>query len=450
MDENESNKMNSNEGYFTPLPYLEASGQYNNSPQYPMLNEYSTEPAPANEAVSGEKRKSEEHVDASCKKRKQEISDEFDFSASPPANPWDESEMALGPTLSGEESNDAQEGVDLLSSNTSTQVKGHKSTEKQEVKSNHQEERESSTGRGYQHSHLVVNDTTASTSTSTPDSQTIDAEKLEQRRRLDEIVKDHIDDVGIVFDRPGAENAEDSEDNLWMMSGGLVTDPVQVQGLWDAKMPASGNVSEGSELKAANQNTSSLVEPSTFQGDNLAALTDGAHDSVEASSSSLSPNPSTTISSPTLHTKQARRRQSGNITHPTQIKGPLLPQYFDRVMPSVNPAFAPTTFRTNTQVHGSGREDTDEDEYDQPSASSHSSLRPASSPIPQPIDDLVTLVGIPGVDAPGTSTSNSTLSSSHRCRGRCVNRQLRLAEALARDRAVLQKEKELWTMMMGF
>ncbi|KAG4221457.1 hypothetical protein PC116_g30066 [Phytophthora cactorum] len=95
MDENESNKMNPNEGYFTPLPYLEASGQHNNSPQYPMLNEYSTEPAPANEAVCGEKRKSKEHGDASCKKRKQEISDEFNFSASPPANPsanpWDES-----------------------------------------------------------------------------------------------------------------------------------------------------------------------------------------------------------------------------------------------------------------------------------------------------------------------------------------------------------------------
>ncbi|KAG4221458.1 hypothetical protein PC116_g30067 [Phytophthora cactorum] len=273
--------------------------------------------------------------------------------------------MTLGPTLSGEESNDAQEGVDLLSSNTSTQVKGHKSTEKQEVKSKHQEERESSTSRGHQHSHLVVNDTTASASTSTQDSKTIDAEKLEQRRRLDEIVKDHIDDFNIVFDRPGAENAEDSEDNLWMMSGGMVTDPVQVEGLWDAKMPASGDASDGSELKAANQNTSSLVEPSTSRGDNLAALTDGAHDSVEASSSSLSPNPSTTISSPTLHTKQARRRQSGNITHPTQINGPFLPQYFDRVMPSVDPAFAPTTFRTNTQVHGLGLEDTDEDEDDQ-------------------------------------------------------------------------------------
>ncbi|KAI1660197.1 hypothetical protein F4813DRAFT_401162 [Daldinia decipiens] len=386
--------------------------------------------------------------------------------------------------MSGEKKHDDQEAGNTLSSNLPSQFDGHKSSGKGKMKAEHQEQ-QSGASRGHQQSYSAVNSTTANASTSTQAAQAADLEKLEQRRRLDDIVKDHIDDFGIVYDRPGAATG-DSPDGSWMMAGGLVTDPLQVQGLWDAKMSTSslsllGEDSNGNgELEVANQEISGLEGASTFQDDDRAALPNDIHNTIETSSS----DPSTAASSPTLHTMQARRRQSGSSAHPTQIRGPLPPRYSDRVMPTVTPAFAPTTFRRYSQMDGPAQEEADEDEDDyyagpvngnpfripasystvqprsqaqsragpyfhRPSVFAQPGLRPASSPIPRPIDDLVTLVGVPGVGVPGTESVNNP-SSSRRCQGRCINRRLGLAQALARDRMVLEKEKELWTMMMGF
>ncbi|KAI0117343.1 hypothetical protein F4814DRAFT_459454 [Daldinia grandis] len=312
--------------------------------------------------------------------------------------------------------------------------------------------------------------------------QAADLEQLEQRRRLDEIVKDHIDDSGIISDRPGFEIPGNSHDDSWMMAGGLVTSALQ--GLWDTTMSTSGpsslrrDCSNNGQLRVADQGTSNLTRAPTFQGYGRPTLPGGILNTMEASS----PNPSTPTSSPTLHTMQARRCQAGNSAHLTQLSGPLPPRYSNRIMPTVAPTFTPATFYGNTQVSGPNQEEADEDEDDyyagpvngdvfgvptsystiqlqpqpqpqpqtqlrvgpypyRPSVSSQRGLRPVSTPIPQPIDDLVVLIGIPGVGGPG---------SSRRCQGRCINRRVGLAQALARDRLVLQKEKELWTMMMGF
>ncbi|KAF3055695.1 hypothetical protein GL218_07176 [Daldinia childiae] len=319
------------------------------------------------------------------------------------------------------------------------------------------QEQQSGASCGYQQSYPAVNSTTANASaSSTQVAQAVDLEKLEQRRRLDEIVKDHIDDFGIVYDRPGPEIPGDSPDGSWMMAGGLVTDPLQVQGLWDVRMSTSSLSSSGEdnnndERKVASQEISSLAEASTFQGDNRATLPNDIHNTVKTSSF----DPSTAASPPMPNTMQAWGRQSSNPAHPTQIRGSLPPQYFDRV--------TPTTFRGDSQMDGPAQEEADIDGDDyyagpvngnpfgtptsystaQPQSQTQSGLRPASPPIPQPIDDLVVLVGVPGVGVPGTS-------SSRHCQGRCINREFSLAEALARDRMVLDREEELWTMMMGF
>ncbi|KAI1803355.1 hypothetical protein F4811DRAFT_572164 [Daldinia bambusicola] len=454
--------MSSDEEFITPPPYLEAQRQPNDAPQYPMLSGISTERAPTGEEVGGEKRKSEGHGEASGKKRKQETKDK---------------DMPLDPALFSEKNNDAQEAGDILSSDTSTQVKGHKSTEKRKAKAKRRAERESSKSRGPQHSHSAVNDAIASASTSTQDALAADLEKIEQRRRLDEIVKDHIDDWGIVTDRPGAKK----NDGDWtMMSGGLVTDPDQVQALWNIKNPASGDLSDSSELEVTNQGTSSSVVPSASQR------------SVEASSSSSSSSSGSpiTVSSPTLHTKQSKRHQSGNLVRPTRISGPLAPKYSDRTMPAITPTFAPATVGTNTPAADANQEEAEEDDDDYymqpgaagpvsgntfgslasystgqpqphtqsnmrlssrtPSVSSHPHLGPASYAVPQPIDDLVTLIGIPSIESPNTSAGNGGPSSFGHCRGRCINHQVPLVDALARDRTLLEKERELWTRMMGF
>ncbi|KAI0852495.1 hypothetical protein F5Y00DRAFT_273107 [Daldinia vernicosa] len=431
IDEKNTGKMNFDEESSMSLPCSEAPGQSNDSTQDPMLSGYSAERASASEEVCGGKRKSEDNDGASGKKRKQSISDEVDASAGL-------LEMPLVPTTSDEKNTDAQEAGNALSSNSPGQSDDSKSSGKQKVEAKHQEQ-QSGASHGYQQSYPVANSITANASTSTHGAQAADREKLEQRRRLDEIVKDHIDDFGIVYDRPGVKTSGVFDNRFWMMSGGLVTDPLQVEGIW--------------------RNS--------------------------ASTSDLS----TPASSPTLHTMQAQLRQPENSAHPTRIGGPSPPQYFDRVMPTVTPTFAPTTPYDGSQMGGSVQEEDDEDEDDyyagpangnpfgiptsyptiqpesqtqsragvysrSPSVFTHASLRPSSSPIPQPVDDLVVLVGvpgvgIPGVGVPGTGSAGRTPSSSS-CPGRCINRQIDLAEALARDRMVLQKEKELWTMMMGF
>lgn len=297
--------------------------------------------------------------------------------------------MPLVPTMSGEKKHDDQEAGNALSSNPPGQFNGHKSSGKDQMKAKH-EEQQSGASRGHQQSYPAVNSTTANASTSTQGAQAADLEKLEQRRRLDEIVKDHIDDFGIVYDRPGAEIPGDSRDGSCMMAGGLVTDPLQVQGLWDATMPTSSLSSLGEdfnsngELKVASQKISGPAGVSTSQDDNPAALPNDIHNTIETSSS----DPSTPASSPTLHTMQAKRRQSGNSAHPTQIRGPLPPQYFDRVMPTVTPAFAPTTFRGDSQMDGPVQKEADEDEddyYVRPGAVSLKRPRSAASiSAPQP------------------------------------------------------------------
>ncbi|KAI1468643.1 uncharacterized protein F4812DRAFT_458170 [Daldinia caldariorum] len=451
--------MSSDEEFTTPLLYLKARHQHSDAPQYPMLSGISTMRAPTGEEVCGEKRKSEDHGEASGKKRKKKkTSGDLDFSASA-ASAISKSSKE---NIDREKDNDAQEAGDVLSPNTSTQIKGHKSTEKHKAKAERREERESSKRRGRQHSHSAVNDAIAGASTSTHDAQAADLEKLEQRRRLDEIVKDHIDDWGIVTDRPGAK---ENDADWMMMSGGLVTAPLEVQELWDIRNPVSGDLSDGSELKVTSQETYSSVVPSTSQ-----ASVEASSSSSSASSSSSSGS-STTVSSPTLHTKQSQRRQSGNFVRPTKISGPLAPRFSDRTMPAITPTFAPTTILTNTQAVDSNQEEADEEEdeyytrpgapqsYTQPnvglsshrpSTSSHPRLGPASYAVPQPIDDLVTLVGVPGVESPSTRTSNGGPSSFGHYGGQHINRQVPLVEALARDRAVLEKEKELWTRMIGF
>lgn len=138
-----------------------------------------------------------------------------------------------------------------------------------------------------------------------------------------------------------------------------------------------------SELEVASQKISGPAGVSTSQDDNPAALPNEIHNTIETSSS----DPSTPASSPTLHTMQAKRRQSGNSAHPTQIRGPLPPQYFDRVMPAVTPVFAPTKFRGDSQMDGPVQEEADEDDdyYVRPGAVSLKRPRSAASiSAPQP------------------------------------------------------------------
>ncbi|KAI8958552.1 hypothetical protein F5Y11DRAFT_351367 [Daldinia sp. FL1419] len=444
--------MDYDEGFSMQLPLSEIPKE---PLQYPALSGSPPESGSISKEVCGEKRKSEENGDASGKRRKENAFDE---------------EMPF----------------------VQNRAKGHGSSEKHNVEAVYRDEQGLGGGFQHQYLHSVVNHTTASKSTSIQPTQAIDPGKLKERRRLDKIVQNHIDDSSVVFDQQGVI-AGDPQSDLWMMSGGLVTDPLQGQGLWDAKTSTSGLPSlgrifgDGSELEVANQESSNLSEGSTCQCDNHVAPTDGVPNSTENPSPAL---PSMT-SSPMLKTKQALRLQSDSVHH-TRIRGPIHPRYSDRVMPDMNPAFTPTTLRSNVwaSVPSQGVNDESEDGFYIPKAAgpvrvnafgkgfgntglhptvqpqsmtrskggpflhgpskpTYMSSRPAIPPTPRPIDDLVIFVGVPEIALPGVGAIG-TPSSSRSCQGRFINRQLSLEKALTNDRAVLKMEKEIWTAMMGF
>ncbi|KAI1412597.1 hypothetical protein F5Y13DRAFT_190192 [Hypoxylon sp. FL1857] len=148
---------------------------------------------------------------------------------------------------------------------------------------------------------------TRSSPSSTEPSQIKEEERLEQRRRLDGIVKDYLDDSGVVYDRPDAQDIMRRHQGAWLMSGALISNPSQIsQGIRPRK-------------------------------------------SEELSSSALT-NPTT----PAFRTMRIQRQPMAS-PGPLQFAGPQPQQFSDRFMPRILPTFAPTTSNPSGLTSGSSK-----------------------------------------------------------------------------------------------
>ncbi|RYP89617.1 hypothetical protein DL770_004264 [Monosporascus sp. CRB-9-2] len=144
-------------------------------------------------------------------------------------------------------------------------------------------------------------------------------EKREQRRRMDDIVKDHIFDLH-VYDKPaqrGRKASTTSRDDDFLMAGAIVT--------------GSGDDLLGGT--APSVTSQDIVRDVYTWGEQLQGTPP-----IEESTT----DEPFLLSSPTIHTKKAQRLESDKPTKPTLIQGPR-PQVFTRKrIPRVTPVLAPT------------------------------------------------------------------------------------------------------------
>lgn len=251
-----------------------------------------------------------------------------------------------------------------------------------------------------------------------------DAEKLDQARRLKAIVRDHIGDSDVIYDRP--YKPSDLPSNRWMMSGALVTDPAHVQGLrglYDdtterievrGRLSSDGGFSGdrvesrdtgnkggpgskshskgrkhknqtftegtlGGRLRGGGQGSSRSAPSSAFQSNDCAPFDGSAHEPERLSSS----NPSVATSSPIFHTKRGQRLKSTKHPKPVRIAGPQHPKLYDRVMPRCPPAIPPATPDPVSPADKAGREGTERAELTSDSIDP-SKWKHAKTPIPAP------------------------------------------------------------------
>ncbi|KAI0008912.1 hypothetical protein F4779DRAFT_618174 [Xylariaceae sp. FL0662B] len=309
--------------------------------------------------------------------------------------------------------------METSSANTSAKPKSRKELRKQRKKSK-QRGSQCSTKDG---SAVTENSISAHESAQARDL----AEKWEQRRRLDDIVKDHIDDLLIVYDKPSATDTE----NSYLMSGALMTEELEavnasspdaqeqsaassispsplsslsdsssyvdmnITGSMDDNLgedsedededdgvavetTSSGSPGDDSEIKDPSDGEifTSLAD-SPVQETERASWTDRSQESEEP----VFANPFVQ-SSPTLHIKKAQRLRSNTTPLPVPIEGPRLPNFAPRVVPGISPSFRPTTPEFTRSAIVSGKE---KDEEAHGLYRADSSDRPRNeAPIPAP------------------------------------------------------------------
>ncbi|RYP76153.1 hypothetical protein DL771_001977 [Monosporascus sp. 5C6A] len=194
-------------------------------------------------------------------------------------------------------------------------------------------------------------------------------EKREQRRRMDDIAKDHILDLH-VYDKParkGRKASTTNRDDDFLMSGAIVTGPV------DDVL--------GKTVPSVTSQGTPLIEESTTDEPLLP-------------------------SSPTVHTKKARRLESDKPTKPVPIQGPRSQVFTQKRVPRVTPVFAPTISdlmeHAKKSSDGEGRTDASHgpsmgEEGPVSSPNVHSPLRVRKEtpiPAPQPWKGLLRSPGV--------------------------------------------------------
>ncbi|KAI0842851.1 hypothetical protein F5Y06DRAFT_304509 [Hypoxylon sp. FL0890] len=225
--------------------------------------------------------------------------------------------------------------------------------------------------------------------------------RFKQHRRLSEIVRDHLEDNGTVYDRPNAQDILRRHRSAWLMSSPLISDHSKISHGTPSNSPSSlsslsipsggeetsedygddfdgwydddhtkncsetrvlqndGGENEGSgrqestdeEIdgeggnkysgshgpKYGGQKVSTPVGASSFQGNKYTPVPYSPRKAKQFSSPML-----TSPTSPALDIKKTRR-QSTSCPGPLQFAGPQPQQFFDRVMPDIAPTFAPST-----------------------------------------------------------------------------------------------------------
>ncbi|KAI1773992.1 hypothetical protein F4818DRAFT_442744 [Hypoxylon cercidicola] len=219
----------------------------------------------------------------------------------------------------------------------------------------------------------------------------------------------------------------------------------------DAESEAEDAESEAEDVEAETGDDESEA------GDDESPTTLGASDSREeehvwqASSTRKSSISEPSIpTSPILSTKQSQRSQAAMTSTPTRFSGPRPTEYTDKIMPTTLPDFGPSMSDASSQVDDSSEVGVEADNSakrtEASSFASGASLEctsaldvDAEDLASYEMDDVVRFVGIPGIDRASHSTGQVVLKP-----------RLSLDEMLENDRLLLQKEKELWTKMMGF
>ncbi|KAI1504347.1 hypothetical protein F5X99DRAFT_36429 [Biscogniauxia marginata] len=175
-------------------------------------------------------------------------------------------------------------------------------------------------------------------------------EKMEQRRRLDEIVKYHIDDQHIVRELPYAKKCND-----YLMSGALVSDRSLLKSMFDSGSNFTPRSNKDLNRVAKSQHRSpknklhwskSGHQASRGEAGNTPRMITGLRKGNGVPSQPEPEEPkfieSSVQSSPTLQTKRARRLRSSQASPPVRITGPRSQHYVSKVMPMIMPNFPPT------------------------------------------------------------------------------------------------------------
>ncbi|KAI1075813.1 hypothetical protein F5B20DRAFT_374120 [Whalleya microplaca] len=211
-------------------------------------------------------------------------------------------------------------GMEGSSTNAREKLKNRKDLRTQLLKSKQ---------RGHRYSTRDETTISEKSASSHKGTQTTDlAEKLERQRRIDDIVKDHIDDFPIVYDKPSASRrtSRRNTENKYLMSGALMSHLLENSGEDPEMKNQSDGVNSASVMRGPVQET------------RCASWTDGLQGSLEP----LFADPFTQ-DSPTLYTKKAQRLRSSQAPLPIPIEGPRTPKFTPKVVPRVSPTFGPTT-----------------------------------------------------------------------------------------------------------
>lgn len=153
-------------------------------------------------------------------------------------------------------------------------------------------------------------------------------DKVEQRRRMDEIVKEHVLDLH-VYDRPPRRNMRSmGQDNDFLMSGAIVTG--SLDNLLGDLDPSTTDLRAQQAAMAVPTPSKPRRSPRNLKVKGTPALESSIMDEEFPPSS------------PTMQTKQARRL-SGKTTKPVPIPRPSSKVLTPKRIPKVTPVFTPTT-----------------------------------------------------------------------------------------------------------
>ncbi|KAI1376351.1 hypothetical protein F4677DRAFT_89232 [Hypoxylon crocopeplum] len=283
----------------------------------------------------------------------------------------------------GEDHVSSKGASDGAPSKTEKKRKSRKSSRKHKNKAGHQEGQRSTSSMA---------DPPESVSPSTAAAaRAREAERLKQRRRLDDIVREHLDGSNCVWDL----YTEEAPRNDWLMSGALVTHPSQLPTLGSPynTAPVSGSPSPTSSSASSSESESDEGSDDEGSSDDDDSENGGDHnggsegreseggarnnEGDDAAFGGIGPDGEGhkdsapvegSVSQASKHASPAeasgRKANSSKpgipnssnpyrrAPKPVRIMGPSLPHYVSRVMPKILPTFAPATLDVSSQTDG--------------------------------------------------------------------------------------------------